>query len=144
MTHVDLNKVFDTVVSFAKLMLSEQDEFYPFGATMSADGEITNIGAAVEGGDHPASQVLIDLIAERFRQQATKREIRAAAICYDARTIPPGQAKKTDAICCGLEHRLGESIDVFIPYTKMASGHIQYGETFAAKRSGIFFSGPLV
>jgi len=91
-----------TVVSFAKLMLGEQDEFYPFGATMSSSGEITNIGAAVEGDDHPLSKTLIDLMTERFRQQATKGEIRAAAICCDVRVIPPGQTDKTRYL---LRHR---------------------------------------
>jgi hypothetical protein len=41
MAHAYLNTLFDTVFSFAKLMLSEHGEFYPFGATMSPSGEIT-------------------------------------------------------------------------------------------------------
>ena len=144
MAHADLNTLFDTVVSCAKLFLSEHGEFYPFGATMSPSGEITNIGAAVEGDDHPPSHTLIELMTKHFRQQATGGQIRAAAICYKGRTIPPGQTRKTDVICCGLEHRSGESIDVFVPYTRTASGDFQYGEIFAVGRIGILFAGPLV
>jgi hypothetical protein len=143
MAHPDLNTLFDTAVSFAKLMLSEQGEFYPFGATMSPSGEITNIGARVEGDDHPRSQKLIDLMTETFQKRAASGEIRAAVICYDGRTIPPGETGKTDAICCGLEHRSGETVDVFIPYKKTGSS-FQYGETFAARRIAQFFVGPLV
>jgi hypothetical protein len=116
MAHPDLNSLFDAVLSFAKLMLNEHGEFYPFGATMSPSGEITNVGAKVKGDHHPRSQTLIDLLTEAFQQKAASGQIRAAAICYDARTIPPGETNKTDAICCGLEHRSGESVDVFIPY----------------------------
>jgi hypothetical protein len=54
MAHADHNTLLATVVSFAELMLRQHGEFHPFGATMSPEGEVTNIGAAVEGDDHPA------------------------------------------------------------------------------------------
>jgi hypothetical protein len=143
MAHPDLNSLFDAVLSFAKLMLNEHGEFYPFGATMSPSGEITNVGAKVKGDHHPRSQTLIDLLTEAFQQKAASGQIRAAAICYDARTIPPGETNKTDAICCGLEHRSGESVDVFIPYKKTSDNDFQYGEIFATKRTAIFFAARL-
>jgi len=34
----------------------------------------------------------------------------------------------------------GETVNVFVPYVKAADGDIQYGEIFAAKRTGQFFS----
>jgi hypothetical protein len=143
MAHPDLNSLFDTAVSFAKLMLSEEGEFYPFGATMSPSGEITNIGARVERDDHPPSQTLIDLMTETFQKRAASGEIRAAVICYDGRAIPPGETTKADVICCGLEHRSGESVDVFMPY-KRTGRSFQFGETFASRRIAQFFVGPLV
>jgi hypothetical protein len=93
----------------------------------------------MEGDDHPPSQPLIDLLTETFKNQAAKGELRAAGICYDGRTIPPGENKKFDAVCCSLEHYSGETVEVFVPYVKAAEGHIQYREIFAAKRTGQFF-----
>jgi hypothetical protein len=75
-------------------MLSEPGEFCPFGAKMSLDGEITDVGAAVEGTDHPASQTLIELMTKEFQQQAAAGQIRAVAICCDVRTVPPGKTEK--------------------------------------------------
>jgi hypothetical protein len=71
--------------------------------------------------------------------QAAAGQIRAAGICYDVRTIPPGQTEKTDAICPGLERQAGQSVSVFLPYKKGWFGRIQYGELLTTKRDAEFF-----
>ena len=139
MAHPELDALLNTLLPFAQTMLHEYGEFYPFGAVMSANGEIQHIGAKMEGDDHPPSQPLIDLLTETFRKQAAKGELRAAGICYDVLTVPPGEDLKRDAVCCALEHYLGETVDVFIPYVKVAGGDVQYGEIFASKRAAQFF-----
>lgn len=139
MAHPELDALFDTLLTFAKTMLREYGEFYPFGAVMTSGGEIRQVGAKMEGDDHPPSQPLIDLLTESFKKQAKKGGLRAAGICYDVLTVPPGEVQKRDAICCGLEHYSGETVDVFVPYVKKAGGEIEYGEIFAAKRTGSFF-----
>ena len=142
MAHLDLDKLLDALLPFAQQMLAKHGEFYPFGSTMTIAGEIMAQGAALEGDDHPASQPLIDLMIQAFRSQALAGQIRAAGICYDVRTIPPGHTEKTDAICVGLEHNTGESVSVFVPYKKGWFGKVQYGQLFAANRDAqIFQSG---
>jgi len=106
---------------------------------MSSSGEIRQVGAKIEGDDYPTSQPLLDLLTETFKKQAVKGELRAAGICYDVLTVPPGEDQKRDAICCGLEHYSGETVDVFVPYVKATASDVQYGEVFAAKRAAQFF-----
>ena len=65
-------------------------------------------------------------------------EIRAAAICYDCLTIPPGDNVKTDAIGFNLEHYLGESISVFVPYVKLDT-ETQWGTMFESAKTTQFF-----
>ena len=139
MAHPELDALFNTLLPFAQTMLREDGEFYPFGAVMTSSGEIRHVGAKMEGYDHPPSQPLIDLLTETFKKQAEKGELRAAGICYDALTVPPGEDKKMDAVCCCLEHYSGETVDVFVPYVKTADGHIEYGKIFAANRTGQCF-----
>ena len=139
MAHPDLDNLTNALLPFAKQMLAEHGEFYPFGSTMNASGEIVAVGAQLEGTDHPLSQPLIDIMTQAFRAQAASGEIRAAGICYDIRTIPPGQTEKTDAICLGLEHQSGQSVSVFVPYRKGWFGKDKYGELFAAKRDAEIF-----
>ena len=139
MAHPELNALFKTLLPFAQTMLREHGEFYPFGAVMTSSGEIQQVGPKMEDDDHPPSQPCIDLLTEAFKKQAKKGELRAAGICYDVLTVPPGEVEKRDAVCCCLEHYSSETVDVFVPYTKTADGGIEYGEIFAAKRIGQFF-----
>jgi len=139
MAHPDLNELLNALLSMAQMLLTKQGEFLPIGAIMLSDGEIRHVGARIEGEDHAGSQPLIDLLIENFHKEAAKGKLRAAGICYDVLTVPPGKHQKQDAICCSLEHCLGEAVDVFTPYVKMEDGKFQYDEIFAAKRTPQFF-----
>jgi len=139
MAHPELDALLNTLLPFAETMLRKYGEFHPFGAIMLSSGEIRQVGAKIEGEDHPPSRSLIELLTEAFKEQAAKGELRAAGICYDVLTVPPGEDRKRDAVCCGLEHYSGEAVDVFMPYAKAADGEVQYGEIFAATRTAQFF-----
>ena len=138
MAHPDLDQLLHALLPFAQQMLTKHGEFYPFGSSMTTDGEIVAQGA-YDGDEHPPSEQLIGLLTQTFRQQADAGQIRAAGICYDIRTIPPGQSEKTDAICVSLEHQNGEAADVCLPYNKGWFGTISYGEIFGAERQREFF-----
>jgi len=140
MAHPDLDNLLNRILPFGQQMLAKHGEFYPFGSTMKTSGEIT-AEAASDGKDHPASQTLIDLLTQAFRNEALAGQIRAAGICYDVRTIAPGQTEKTDAICVGLEHNTGQCVSVFLPYKKGWFGKIQYGQLFASARDPQIFVG---
>jgi hypothetical protein len=131
--------LFNTLLPFAQTMLREYGEFYPFGATMSSSGEIRHVGAKMEDDDQPPSQPLIDLLTETFKKQAATGELRAAGICYDVLTVPPGEDRKRDAICCGLEHYSGKTVDVFVPCVKARDGDVQYGKVFSVKQTAQLF-----
>jgi hypothetical protein len=138
MAHPDLNALLDTLLPFTKKMLSEHVGFHPWGATMSPGGEIQWVGADL-GEDFPPGQRMIHTLTEGFKEQAASGQLRAAGICYDVLTVPPGENRKTDAICCSLEHYLGESLNVFIPYTKTTGDDIVYGDIFATKKLASIF-----
>ena len=70
----------------------------------------------------------MELLTETFQKEAAKGKLRAAGMCYDVLTVPPGKNQKQDAICCALEHCLGEAVDVFEPYVRKEDGNFQYGE----------------
>jgi hypothetical protein len=141
MAHPDLQELLDSLLPFAQSMLSQHGSFNPYGAFVSSDGEIQWISADT-GEEFPAAQTLIDTMNGVFQEDAAAGKIRAATICYDARTIPPGQTVKTDAIAFSLEQRSGDSITVFLPYQKAGDGAIQYGELFATEKTAQFFQNP--
>lgn len=138
MAHPDLNNLLNAILPFAQQMLAKHGEFYPCGSTMKTDGQIV-AEAVYDGNEHPPSQQLIDMLTQIFKRQAAAGQIRAAAICYDVRTIPPGQSQKTDAICVDMEHQSGQCARIYLPYKKGWFGKIQYGELFATRRDAEFF-----
>lgn len=139
MAHPDLNELLNALLRMAETLLTEQGEFLPIGAIMLANGEVRHVGAQIEGHEYPGSQPLIELLTETFRKEATAGKLRAAGIGYDVLTVPPGKHQKQDAICCSLEHCLGEAVDVFTPYVRTRDGNFQFDEVFVAKRTQQFF-----
>ena len=141
MARPDLNALLETAMPFAQQMLAERGDFYPFGATMKVDGKIDQTAAST-GEEFPEPQQLIELLLGAYRAQAAKGELRAIALCFDSRTIPPGETEKTDAICVRLEHADGEAVDAFLPYQKDGKGEVFWGDLFATRGSGGVFSSP--
>jgi len=119
MAHPDLDELHNFLLPFAQEMLAKYGEFYPFGAS----------------SEHPPSQHMIDLITQGFYEKAMNGVIRAAGICYDVRTLPPGEVKKSDAICISLEHRSGDAVDILVPYKKKWLRKVVYGELFREHRA---------
>ncbi len=132
MANPDFEQLLNVLLPFAQQMLSKYGEFYPFGATIDVSGK-TAFAEGYTGSDKPESLECIDLLSGGFKKQAEQGEIRTSAICYDVRTIPPGQTEKVDAICIAFEHNSGEAINVMVPYRKGFIGRIKYGELFACK-----------
>jgi len=138
MLHADLNQLLNSLLPFAERMLAEHGEFLPFGRTLKPDGEIEAV-AAYDSDEHPPSQIVIDLMTRVLRRQAQSGQFRAVGICYDSRTIPPGQTEKCDAVCASMEHQSGEAVNVILPFEKTSKGDIQYGQLFTTRRTPQFF-----
>jgi hypothetical protein len=127
----------NAVLPFAKKMLADHGEFYPFGATMQVDGKIAQT-APYDGREHPPSQTIIDLLRGGFRAAAVENKIIASALVYDVKTVPPGRSEKTDAVAIDLDHRDNYSVVIYFPYS-IVSGRVQFDPPFATKgRSEVF------
>lgn len=138
MADTDFDQILNTLIPLAQEMISKHGEFYPFGSSIGTDGKV-DLNAPYEHNNCPTSQLVIDLMTQTFRKHATDGKIRAAGICYDVRTIPPGKNKKTDAIWVSMEKRSGEAVDLIVPYKKGIFGNYSFGKLFAADRAPQFF-----
>src|SRR5262245_60505897 len=134
---VQCEELVNVALPFAEKMLAAHREFYPFGASMKPDGEISHV-AAYDGREHPPSQPLIVQLREAFTSDAKAGSIIASAIAYDVRTIPPGSSTKTDAVAIELDHRDNYSVIVFFPYT-IRDGTVHFGDAFANKGEFLIF-----
>ena len=131
--------VMNAVLPFAEEMLTKHSEFFPFGGTMSADGEIAHTGGWT-GDEHPASTEVIELLENGFRAGAARGEYKATALVYDIRTIPPGKEEKQDAIAVALDHRDDYSVVVIFPYSFTLDGQLEIEAPFATRGENKIFT----
>lgn len=131
--------VMNAVLPFAEEMLTKHREFYPFGGTMSANGEIGHIGGWT-GDEHPASTELIELLENAFRTGAARGEYKATALVYDVQTVPPGKQDKQDAVAVALDHRDNYSVVVVFPYSFAPDGQVDIEPPFAIKGENKIFA----
>ena len=128
----ECEKLMNDLVDFAEKMLLEHGEFYPFGGYMCDDGSMVDVGAEMEGTDHPSSVDLFRVLKENMGALAAKGGCKCLGIVFDVRIRPPGEAEKMDAIQVNLDHRDDYSKQVFFPY-RLVNGKIEYAPVFAQK-----------
>lgn len=122
----DLDGLLDATLPFAQQMLDKNGEFFPFGASVSTNGDVAIASAdPAVVGEHPASTDVLAALADGFR--AGRDHLRAVALVSDVRLAD------SDAVRVELEHSDGHSLAVLLPYQKKRFGRgIQYGDLAAA------------
>ncbi len=65
----DIEELMNAMMPFAKKMLLEHSEFFPFGGAMKPDGEIVNV-AGYDGREQPSSDDIINLLQQDLRKDA--------------------------------------------------------------------------
>ena len=125
----DYNALLEMLMPFAEQMLKKHGEFFPFGAAVSATGEV-GAHATYDGNETPASEEVIAMLVQGFQGEARGGKIRATGICYDGRIVQDG--KKVDAVIISLEHISGSATKTCVPYTKRLFGKYRFGELIAA------------
>jgi len=111
----EAQRLVDESLPFAEELLTKYGEFFPFGRVIDVGGAIGH-HAGYPGGEQSPSSEVIDVLQKAWRQMAAEGSIRATALTYDIRTIPPGQTEKQDAVCVAIDHRDAYSIQVIFPY----------------------------
>ncbi len=117
----------DDLLPFAKRMLGEHGEFWPFGGTLAQDGSITQVGAQTELMQDASPGELAELLEGAFRSDAAQGKIRAAAIVLDVTLRSRGDAA---AILVRIDHADGFAASVYFPY-EIADGEVTTAAPFA-------------
>ena len=110
----ECEELLNALLPFAVNQLKKYGEFYPFGAVMYNNNEIS-FTAVDNGENHPDSTEMINRLTELHNEQAKKGEIKASGICWNA-TVSLENEKQSDTIVISLEHRENYSVLVGQPY----------------------------
>ncbi|WP_159704696.1 hypothetical protein [Arthrobacter sp. 18067] len=115
----ELRETLGTALGTAQEHLQQNGGFFPFGVTLSDDGELRIMmiapGEPDENGDVDAGQMLTD-IQDLLRQG--RGDFRAIAVVSDVSLPDHG----SDGIHGAAEHRNGDVLAAIIPYSPTAEG----------------------
>ena len=104
----DLDGLLNLVLPLAQKLLGQHGQFYPFGASVSTDGEASLTASDAGLGEHPQPERVLAGVYDGAR--ATAGENRAAAFVSDV------LINGSDAVQVELEHRDGIALVVLVPY----------------------------
>jgi len=121
----DLDRLVRVAIDAAQNFLQKSGEFFPFGVTISNDGEDRLVAAGLEMGERPASLAVLDSLYAGVL--GTRDGVRAAAFAADVHT------GGGDAIMVQVEHRDGgPALEILVRYAKKRFRNgIEYGATTA-------------
>ena len=110
----ECEELLNVLLPFAVNQLKKYGEFYPFGAVMHNNNDIS-LTAVDTDDNYPKSTEMINRLTKIHNEQARKGEIKASGICWNA-TVSLENGKQSDAIIISLEHRENHSVLVGQPY----------------------------
>jgi hypothetical protein len=128
----------NALMPFAEKMLAKDRGFLPFGASMSASGQVA-VAMGAPTNEHADANELISTIERGFRDGAKKGQLKAVGIAVDVRIVPPGKLAKQDAVEIRLEHRDGYSVRIIFPYSFAEEGELKVEAPFATAGTGSVF-----
>ena len=101
-------------MDFAHTMLKDSGEFFPFGATLSPDGEMATVGGWT-GEERPKSQEVYQLLAGAFVAAAQEGRIIGVALAADVIVPDRYNPRTKDALRVQLEAP-GFARFIYVPY----------------------------
>lgn len=125
-----VEKLKDNITLQAKNYLSEFDEFYPFGAVITLNGELKPTSVYFNE-EFPTKESVLKNLENALKKDVENNTYSAVAIGVDVLTIPPGMAEKMDAIEIRVNLKNSFKINFYIPYKKLGSGKYKYYEAFS-------------
>lgn len=143
-TPEQLHELLTYCVNFAKMMLDNSGEFYPFGAVLKRDGKVGAVGG-FDGHERPVPQNIYRLLEKGFIEGARDGSIIAAALATNVNIPPNYEAPLPDGIRVQLESS-DFSRFIYLPYRITKQGFFKKTqktevlESFAVQISPTFFT----
>ncbi len=131
---------------FARLMIEDSGEFYPFGAEIDATGELRALGFS-DGTERPSTQELYEYAQNVLSAKAKSGEIIAGAIAVNVNIPPQFESPLPDGIRVHVESS-NFSRFIYQPYGIRKSGFlgqkrvVDYADLIGVDVGPVMFEGP--
>lgn len=143
-TPEQLHELLTYCLDFAKVMLDDSGEFYPFGAVLRPDGKVGAVGG-FDGHEHPNPQDIYRLLEAGFIKEIQDGSIVAVALTTNVNIPTNYEAPAPDGIRVHLESS-DFSRFIYLPYRITKQGlfkrklKTEVLESFAVQISPSFFA----
>lgn len=142
-TPEQLHEMLIYCMSFARTMLEDSGDFYPFGATLSFQGVVAGVGG-YNGEEKPSPTEIYQLLGEAFLRGVERNEHAGVALAANVDIPDEYSAPSRDGLRVHLEGP-GYSRFIYVPYTFTKQGLfkkrrvVQFAEPFAVEISPIYY-----
>ncbi|WP_222613134.1 hypothetical protein [Undibacterium jejuense] len=130
-------------MDFARTMLERAGEFYPFGATLSQQGEVAAVGG-YNGEEHPIPTEIYKLLAGEFESGASSGRFLGVALAANVNVPPNYESPFPDALRVHIEAN-DYARFIYVPYALSKKGffrrhrEVEYGTPFAVEIAPSFY-----
>lgn len=130
-------------IGFARTMLEDAGDFYPFGATLTNDGKLGNVGG-YNGEERPNPHEIYTLLGASFAADAAAGRVSAAALAANVNIPAQYLPSSPDGLRVHLEAE-GFSRFIYVPYRITRRGFLkkrtvaEFDESFAIAVPPQFF-----
>ncbi|MEX1001888.1 MAG: hypothetical protein WDZ35_07225 [Crocinitomicaceae bacterium] len=126
-------KLLEHCIEYAKELLEETGEAYPFGGYIDTIGNVHPLEMEVDNKNMPTISQVMDTLKKYCEVEMTGKRMCGYALTYEVSIEVPDEKKK-DCIAIDITHE-SEVLPVFyLPFEKEASGEMKIGDLFAVKR----------
>ena len=133
-----VDELLNDLVPLVHEQLTEQGGVYPFAATLTADGEKEIVNAVEEDAEEEPENPLEELSATLTERIAAGGVDLVAVITDVTVDFEEGKGDE-DAIHFAFEHKNGEAIEIFMPYTRNGDD-VELGEMVAQHGVNRYFA----
>jgi len=133
-------------INFAKTMLEDAGDFYPFGAMLTADGQVTAIGGDL-GDPRPDQQQLFQFLSAALSAEVRSGRAVGVALAANVNIPPQYTTKFRDGLRVQLESR-GFARLIYVPYQLKRTGllrrsiAVDFDEPFSVEVAATLFPAP--
>ena len=139
MSRPDIDVLHKVILEFATSQLEKHGDFLPFGASITAEGQLAMASVETESS---GPDELVNLLFQGLCARADAGEIRAAGYCVDAEVSLPSHPEGTCAVYICLEDGAPHSVKMSYPYGRTAEGGIRFQEAIPDEGEARIFVSP--
>jgi hypothetical protein len=123
----DFHQLISYCQSFAKHLLVEQNEFYPFAAYLDFSGVLRPL-IIYDDDEFPLSESVITSLEKQLDHKKREGSLNAYVIAYDAKVTNQTYPESVDAIAIRAVHKdENELVNYYFPY-KMLKDEVEVSE----------------